>query len=380
MEYLRRCFRFKDGIVFVALLLATGFLFFPYWLVFIELVLGVTIWCFLFQKVKKRKHVSRSMLLLVFAVLSFLFYLASRIYPFFLSSTPFGYDSGIYRYEIWSSIQALPEYLSRLFLGLPLLTDVFSLFGFSLDQISSALFVFVVLLVPLSVVLLYEDEQKGRKEQVMKAAVVLFLFTISLIQWKAYTMILYKQIFALVYVFFSVWLVQKRSFLVLPVLFFLSLLQPLDAFLIGVSIFIYALYVFVREKEERKYFLFLFLFGIVAFFLLLASDMQFWKEAWGLFSQGIFHPEMVEASLKRGVFLSMSDYGYQSAFFFVFGIIAVFYEIWKKKPTVLSFYFFLLLFWISFQFFFYQRLLIQLDALHLLHSPGFCEADGSLFD
>src|SRR3989337_2235506 len=49
----------------------------------------------------------------------FLILILSRLYPFLLSSTPFGYATGIYRYEFWQSFSALPEFVSNIFLGLP---------------------------------------------------------------------------------------------------------------------------------------------------------------------------------------------------------------------------------------------------------------------
>jgi len=304
----------------------------------------------------------------VIGPLFFLVFIASHLYPFSLSQSPLGYDTGIYRYELWSSIQALPEYVSGLFLGLPLITDVFGLFGMPADSLISALYLLALLLVPLSMMMLAK-----RKWGNAEALLVLLFFTISLIQWKAYTMLLYKQIFALALIFFSFFLLHRRSYLLVIPLGFMALLQPLDAFLVGASIAVFALLSIFLFKEDRKFFLHLFVTGLAGGFILLLVDPSFWSRAWDIFYQGIADVGELEFSLQQGTFLSLADYGYQSALFFVFGMIGVLLELKSKRPTAMTIYFFLLLLWIALRFFFYQRLLIQFDAV-LLFLRWFCRA------
>jgi hypothetical protein len=290
--------------------------------------------------------------------------LFSRTFPFLLSEVPFGYDTGIYRFEFWSSFQALPEYASQLFLGLPLISNVFQLFGVGVDGLMGWFYAVVSLLLPASLFLMAR-----RLWGSWAAVMVLFLFLISLIQWKAYTMVLFKQELALALSFFSIFLLDKRSWLVLLVLPFVALLQPLDAFLVAVSFFIFGLFSIFQPSFERKYYLSLLLVGAISGVALLALDPLFWQQSWDLFSQGIVSPDSLEDSLQQGIFLSLSDFGYQSALFFVFGMLGFVLD-WKRRKnlSLLSVYFCVIFVWIAFGLFFYQRLLIHLDAVLLLFS------------
>lgn len=342
----------------VALALASGFLFFDWWLVLVEIVLGVVVWSFVSEKKLKNFKVKGWFLWVVLLGL-----LLTRLYPFFFSGTPFGYDTGIYRQEFWSAIQAAPDYLSNLFLGLPLISDVGLLFGNSLDFLVSYGYVLVYLLFPLSL-FVYVDRKWGRKE----AVIALFLFTVSLVQWKAYTMILYKQVLALALVFFSFSLLDRKSFLVIPVLAFTALLQPLDALLVGLSVLVYGLLAFVTLKELRKYFGYLLATAAVAVGVMLLLDNSFWLGAFEIFSRALVDPSGVESSLRQGVFLSLSDFGYQAAFLFVFGVLGFIYEAKEKKFNALSVYFLLMLLWVALRMFFFQRLLIQFDVVLIVYA------------
>jgi len=356
-----RVFRYGNGVILVLVALSTGFLFFDPLLVCVQVLLGGTIWVFLGGE-KEKRPASSQQRLGVYVLGAFVLIVLVRVYPFLLSSVPLGYDTGIYRYEIWSSFQALPEYVSHLFLGLPLLTDVFGLLGGTHDVMISVGFVVVSLLLPLSL-FVFVDRARGRN----RACLVLLLFLLSLIQWKAYTMILFKQLFALSLVYLSFDLLRRKSYLVLPVLLFLALLQPLDVFLLGLSVFLYGVWM-LFTSQSSKYIFSLLGLGVLLAFLLFFMFPSYWWGMWEVFSQGILGSELVEKSLQSGVFLSLSDYGYQSAFFFVFGFLGFFLEIGERRMRMLSVYFLVLFFWIAFRFFFFQRLLIQFDLLLIIYS------------
>ncbi|MDZ4217384.1 MAG: hypothetical protein U1C97_03670, partial [Candidatus Gracilibacteria bacterium] len=194
----------------IGLAFSSGFLIFPFWLVLLEVVLGVGIWSFIRTHSRPSK-VDFSSPWFFWGIFSVL--VGSRFFIFFLSETPLGYDTGIYRYELWASFQALPEYVSQLFLGFPLLTNVLQLFGVPLDTVLGWFYGGLAHLLPLSMVLVAE-RMWGRKVGFF----VIFLFLVSLIQWKAYTMLLFKQELSLALSFFAIFLLWKRSWLVLLVL------------------------------------------------------------------------------------------------------------------------------------------------------------------
>jgi len=360
MDRFLSTFRPKRDFLALAGALALGFLLFPVWLVVLEIILGIALWVFIVSDEQTQRSEPRFLKWFFWIFLVLL--VASRAFPFFLAAAPLGYDTGIYRYELWSSFQALPGYVSQLFLGLPLLTNVPQLFGGSLDEIMTGGYVLMALLLPLSM-LMVSERMWGRRGSFL----VLFLFFVSLIQWKAFTMVFYKQLLALALSFYSLWLFEKRSWLVLVVIPFIALLQPLDAFLVGVSYGLYGIWSSFSSVQERRYFFKLLLAGIVFMGGLLLLDQDFWRRAWDIFSQGILYPDLLEDSLRSGVFLSLSDYGYQTAFFFVFGMTGVVLD-WKqrKRWPLLTWYFLVIFGWIAFGLFFYERLLVHLDAVLIL--------------
>ncbi len=291
----------------------------------------------------------------------FLIFLFARFIPFLSSAHPLGYDTGIYRFEIWSSLQALPQYVSGLFLGLPLMTDVAGLFGMSVDQILYGGYFLLQVLLFLSLWVFL------RKRWGIEAAFFgVFLLLISTVQWKAYSMLLYKQYFALSLVLYSFFLIWKRSFWVLLVLGFLALLQPLDAFFLGVSLLLYFPFACFRSPEEKKYFSVLILMSSLSALLLGVVEMDFWTRAWQIFSQGVFGGDALETHLQQGIFLSLADYGYQAAIVFVLGLLGAFFSFKNEGLRVFHIYGLLMLFWIALGFFFYQRLLIQLDLVMIV--------------
>jgi len=344
------------------LLLASGFLLFPWWLVVVEIILGVSVYSSLQESPAKAQSPRDGILTWVW-FLVMLLSIAIHIFPFSFSQTPLGYDTGIYRYEILSSFQALPEYVSGLFLGLPLVTNVALLFGVGVDQLLTVGYGLIALIVALSLSFL-SDRWWGRRE----ALAALLFFTISLVQWKAYEMILVKQLLAMALVFLSCWLFKRRSLLVLIPLAFVTLLQPLDAVLVGISALGYAVLSSLQDRDDRRYFATLFLIGGAAALALLISDAGYWTVLWQQFSQGLADPTQIDLSLQKGVFITLEDFGYQSAFFFVFGVIGWLIEIRSRRATITSLYFLVLLLWIMLRLFFYQRLLIQLDAMLIFYS------------
>ena len=329
----------------------------------VEVVLGLLVWLFMKQHASSREEQWPDWMW--WAGVGLLF--VARFFVFFHSQAPFGYDTGIYRYEFLASFKALPGYVSHVFLGLPLLTNVFQLFGVSVDSLVGGFYGLVGLLLPLSMAF-YAEKVWGRKV----AFLVLFFCAVSLVQWKAFSMLLFKQELALVFGFFALWLFSRQSFWLLLVLFFMALLQPLEAFLLAVCLALATVFFLPRLSVPRI--LSFGLLGLVALGVLFWLDPDFWAGAWRLFSEGILDPGSLEMSLRSGIFLSLADYGYQSALFFVLGALGVALS-WKDpKAFVLKTYALVLFGWIAFGFFFYERLLVSFDAVCLLFAAlAFCK-------
>jgi hypothetical protein len=340
------------------LLVPAAFLFDP-WLVLVQFFLMISLWIFVKGDVDRKMAFFKNPYV-VAGILFFLF-LLSRAIPFLSSAHPLGYDTGIYRFEIWSSLQALPDYISGLFLGLPLLTNVLGLFGLSVDQILYGGYFIVNALLFLSLWVFLK-----RKWGTDTALFGVFLLLISTVQWKAFSMLLYKQVFALALLLYGFYLLQKRSMWLLLLLVFLALLQPLDAFFLAASMMLFLPWAWFRSPGDRKYFASFLLIGVFSVLGLWILEPGFWADAWQIFSHGILQDGFLEMHLQQGIFLSLSDYGYQAAVLFVFGSLGWFFSFKREGFTVLHFYVLLVLIWIFFELFFYQRLLLQLDMMMIL--------------
>ena len=150
--------------------------------------------------------------------------------------------------------------------------------------------------------------------------------------------------------------------MVLLFLFLLALLQPIDAFLLGMAIALMALYSWFKNEDAKRYFGSLCLLGVVAIAGLFFLNSSFWSQAWQIFIDGLLNPSQLESSLQSGVFIDLSQFAYQASLILIFAVIGWVWTLLKKQVTYLHFYFFVIGTWIVLQFFFYQRLLIQFDA------------------
>ena len=326
-----------------------GMLLFPWWLVAVELVLVVALWGLL-----ESPKASKVSLWTWWGMMGLV--LGSRLMIFAWSTMPFGYDTGLYRHELWQSFQALPEYVSGLFLGLPLLGSVFQLFGGTVDGFLLGAPVLFSVLVAAAIVV-YMRQAFGDREALIAGG----LFALSVVQWQAFEMILLKQILALALVMLSFWLMERRSWWSLVVLAFLALLQPLELVFVGVA-------VLVMGVLRRGFYLQLTVLGFASGIALLVLEPGFWLSAWDLFLTGLLSPGQLEASLQQGVFLGFDAYGYQGAFFFTLGLLGAVWQLKKRGWTLLHGYGLALLIWILIGLFFSQRLLISLDLVLLLFS------------
>ncbi|MDF2379325.1 MAG: hypothetical protein P1V18_03840 [Candidatus Gracilibacteria bacterium] len=298
-----------------------------------------------------------------FLVCAMLF-VASHTFPFSLTSAPLGFDTGLYRYEFLESLRALPEYFSQLFLGLPLITDVFLLFGRDISFLMQELYIGMFLVLAF-VATFVAREKWGRNA----ALFVMFLLSISLVQWEMFEMVLYKQVFALALALYSLLLLSKRSYWCVIPLSFLVLLQPLDVVFVSAAAILSA--VLCKKNDPLRPFMMKIAGGgILALVPLFFLDQVFWEQAWQVFSDGFVAFDQLEFSLKTGVFFDLKEYGSFALPVLVLGLVGVVRQIQKEGVTVFVSYAVVLLLWVVLRLFFYQRLLIQLDIIMILFAGG----------
>jgi len=346
----------KDRWVWILIAaIGMGALVFPWWVVAVEIILVASLWG-LAGKSKAPALSGRWWWGLALVIL------LSRLLVFAWSSLPFGYDTGLYRYEMWQSFQALPEYVSGLFLGLPLLSSVFQLFGASIDGLLLGMPVLFSVLVG-GLLVIFVKERFGSRP----ALIAGLLFALSLVQWQAFEMILLKQLLALGLVMLSFLLLEKRSWWVAPVLGFLVLLQPLDALFVGGAVVIMA-------AIDRGYWLKLLGLGVLGMGLLFLIESGFWQDALEIFQTGLLSPGDLEVSLQEGVFLGLKQYGYQASLYFALGVGGLIWTTKKEGWGLFQGYVLLVALWVFAGLFFSQRLLIQLDLALMIFAALFLEA------
>lgn len=343
------------GLAFVLLLTAFGFFFMEWWVVMVNMVLvgGVSV---LYRDGGEGEKLLGSRGKWLWWC-GFVLLVAMRIYPFFLSSAPLGYDTGIYLQAFEVSRDALPDYVSQLFLGIPLLTNVLFLFGFSSFHLISGFYVFFSVFLGLMIHVLATSIWGERK-----ALGVFLLFVVSLTQWQAFSFMLYKNIIGLSLLILAFLLVYRRSLLVLPVVFFLALLQPPDFFLWSLSMVVYFLWS-VWKIEERRFLVSLFLFGVFGGVVLLFFDGRVWESGFLLLKDYLSGAEGLQPSMRNGIFIPLEQYLSTSLWYLGFAGIAV-ANSWRASGVrVLLCFTAVALCWVLSRALFYERFLIELDLM-----------------
>jgi hypothetical protein len=358
---MRKLFEYRYHSLTLLVLFVGLFLVFPYvpwWKLMVHLFLLLGLWL-LYSEPKMRKYIdSRHFWFWFFFLFGFLF--LSRVYPFFLNDVPLGYDTGIYKMQFAFSQQALPEYVSSIFLGLPLITDVQYLFGFSLDSLLAGWYVFWSLFLGFSVYV-FAAETWGRR----RAMGVLFLFVVSVTQWQAFQFMLYKNIISLSLLLISFVFIQRRSFLILPVIFFLALLQPPDLLFLLLALVVYFFLGF-RDVLDRNYLLKLLGVGMVGGVVLILRDAHVWQQGLNLILDFFNGAEDINVAQKTGLFMSLREYLTGSLVFFSCSLIAVI-SLWSHRKSRILVSAYLVIVMIVFgQLLFHDRYLIEFDLVLLL--------------
>ncbi len=285
---------------------------------------------------------------IAFAILLF-----SRIYPFFLSDWPLGYDTGIYKWHFEEAWRIFPSFSTGLYPGIFLITDLLYAIGFKSWAVLNGWYVFFDLLIPVAI-FLYCRREFGVKV----AAISAFLFAVSLAQAQAYSFILYKNIVALSVMFFAFLLIEKRSYWAIPLAAYLVFLQPPDFVIFGLTIAIYFI-LNLRDREKRRFILIstiiASILGFAAFYII---NPQALKEGLNIL---INFKDVGEVAQKEGLFMSAGNYLGLSILYIPFALFAFAYLIKNRKFNLAFSYFLVVFVFIVFKLIFYKRFLIEFD-------------------
>lgn len=300
-----------------------------------------------------------------------------RIIPFLNNSIPLGYDSGIYKYGIEHGLSNLDKFVVQgtfepgflYFMKLPTLI-------FSSHFILTYLLIGFCVLLGISIYLV--SKEFFNKET---GLIALLIYSLSIIQFKTFAMMYYKNIIALAVMLFSLFFLAKyeNSKKKINIILFIILAGVLGGlhrptfYIFGLSYFAYA---FISPYQDKKYdFKTLFFNVLIGVIILgIAISMYFGK----------FMPQvtnMIEPTLEGftspgeapGTFISFVSYQFLTLAYLAFAIIGGLLLLRKKKFNNI------LLIWliinaciVYFQFFFFNRFIIHLDIVLLIFaSLGF---------
>ena len=293
--------------------------------------------------------------------------LAAKIIPFLLAKAPLGYDSGIYRGIIDFFSARLPylpvspgNWQMAEPWGLFLSTNLLSLVGWSTNQILYGYYIVLNLLLGAAVYVLVK-EHFGRKAAICS----LFLFAVSITQFRAFWMMYYKNILALFLMLMAFYLLERKSWLAVPIAGFLGAAHRPTFLIFGLAMAGYFLAtVLKRGCSSKKKYIFISGLGILTVALSLY----------------IYNPQAILNFLSGDVEEMVQTFGPDSAttgkFFFNFqfyrqmttlylplAILGLIRLIQKRKFNPLFFCFIFSFIIVYFNLIFHNRFIIPLDIM-----------------
>ena len=297
-------------------------------------------------------------------IIAFLITLTYRIIPYIENTVPLGYDVGIYKYAIESGLQNLDLWiLSSVEPGFLYLMTPLSLL-FTTNAILIEIFIIFNLLLAFSIYLV-------SKEYFNKTTAIfsILLYSLSIIQFKTFELMYYKNIIGLAFMLFAIYF-HKKDKLTWFVIFaaLVGMIHRPTFYIFGLSYFAYT---FMCLLKNKKLFIINFLLGIAI--LLLAIIPYLGKFGVSLTTVLPWVIEgFVNTGQSPGTFINIFTYQLLTLAYLPFALIGLFYLAKNKKFDILFMWAIINASIVYFQFFFFNRFIIHLDViLVILASVGF---------
>lgn len=283
-----------------------------------------------------------------------------RISPYFHNNIPLGYDTGMYKYalEQHNSGQPLDNWATNLYpRAFLFLMDSFYFLDFSTNQILIGIFIFFHLLLGVTI---FFVAKKFFNEKV--AIIALFLYAVSIIQFKFFTYLYYKNVIGLILFLWSFYFLKVKRYV--PLIIFSGFLGGIHRptfFLFGLCFIMYAIFSSFSGKKlnlkELK-------INVIAGFSVLALALLFYI---GRFKETIFlfiRP-IVVVHFGAGTFTTSSNYLLLSLFYLPFAVLGLLILIKKEKfslkSNILFLWFIINALIVVFHLWFYKRFIVPLD-------------------
>lgn len=328
------------------------------------------------QESKESRFLIHRKLHIILFILAITFIIAFRMIPYISNSIPLGYDSGIYKYGIEHGLTNLDKFVVEggfepgfLYLMKPI------------SMIFSSHFILTYLLIGFCVLLglgIYFTTKEFFSKKT--ALISLLIYSLSIIQFKTFAYMYYKNIIGLSLMLFAVYFLRKheksnKKIFLLLFIFLAGILGSIHRptfYIFGLP---YFFYVFISPIKNKKYNLKSMFFNVLTGIAILAIAIPIYF--------GNFMPQvtnMIEPTLEGfvqigeapGTFISFFSYQFLTLAYLPFAILGFFILVRKKQFNFLFFWALINFSMVYFQFFFFKRFIIPLDMiLIILSSLGF---------
>ena len=292
-----------------------------------------------------------------------------RIIPYLINSIPLGYDAGIYKYIIEYGLQNLDKWI---------LQGVEPGFIYSmafLSQIFSTNFILIWLFILFNLILglaIYFVTKEYFNKTAALFAILLFAF--SIIQFKTFELMYYKNIISLSLMLFSIYFLKKQKYAWFVIFGALTgMIHRPTFYIFGLSYFTYA---FINPLKNKKYNFELLkkniILGVLILLLALIPYLGKFSVALTSVMPGVLEG-FIQPGQSPGTFINFFTYQFTTLAYLPFAILGFFYLARKKQFNILFLWALINALIVYFQFFFFNRFIIHLDIiLIILASVGFC--------
>ncbi|MBS3066697.1 EpsG family protein [Candidatus Pacearchaeota archaeon] len=295
-----------------------------------------------------------------------------RAIPYMNNQIPLGYDTGMYKYAIESGLTNLDKWVVMIeepgFLYLMSIIKIFLPSQFILTW----LFILFNALLGFAIYL-------TTKEYFNKTIAIfsVFIYTFSIIQFKVFEFMYYRNILGITLALFAFYFMKKDrkydpvAFAVLGII--LAGIHKPTFYLFGLSYFFYS-FISPIKNNKTKYDLKLLTRNVIIGVIILIGGFLFYLGNFTIQITNLVEPVLigfVSPGESPGTFITFFQYQFTTLIYLPFALIGFIYLIKKKEFNVLFFWTLISAIIVYFQFFFFNRFIIFLDvALIILASAG----------
>ncbi len=306
----------------------------------------------------------RSNFLILFA---FTVILAARIHPYLENNVPLGYDPGLYRYAIENSPINYEDWVFMVHEPGFLYTVNFLKNFFSSDFILIWLFILINFFLGVSIYLCAKVH--FNKDA---AALSLLIFSLSVIQFKAYWFMYYRNIIGLIFMlmaFYSLRLNKKTAFVIYSIL--LGWFHKPTFFIFGLTYFAYSV---IKPFKKGKYDLEKLKNNVVQGIIILLGFISLYLGRFKIQILTLISPvitSFIEPGNASGTFISFFTYKSAALPYLALSLLGFFYTLRKKEYSILTYFLIVNSLIVIMEFFFFNRFIISMDiALILFFGMG----------